>query len=286
MRWAEDLVRLATACAGLSETPSLQERLSVCSSFGMDRRALERDLADIVEQRLAMWLLGDVASGLNYIERSEVVARRLERLSMNNPMNAEAHRALIDVVTRCQALILSNERTAKEGKAAIAEPIFTSLLIRQDYRCAICGVPLSSRVVRPCDRFKDGQEPIFATELDHATPYYLGGNIGNGQLLCKPCNGLKNDRIGVQEDGFVISGNHVRRRGRRHIDRRMAFWALFRQPRCGVSQCETGASGSLLWLSRVSTEAPWVYGNLAILCTDHAQAGSIWIHEDVSDQPT
>lgn len=246
----------------------------------MEPEALRADLFALAEERLAMWLLGDILPTRNFLECEEQVFDRMSRLtSIGQRGSAEVHR-LVELVVETHAGISTNVATKKEGIASVAEPVLAEILTRQGYRCAVCGVPVAARASSQCRRFPDGVEPVLDCDLDHTVPYYLGGNISNVRVLCKHCNQLKSDRIGHQEDAMVINGNHLRPTSRNATRRRVIFWSLELCEGCHHDGCTFTARDTLLWVRRTKADGPWVLGNLLVECSHHAGAGAQWIHGD------
>ncbi len=277
------LLELAAQCRSPGRTGPVQldEMVETCAAFGMNPNALRDALSAVVAERLMMWLLGDVPTTLNFLERAELVRARLARvgsLDLENGGEREVS-LLVDKLVESHAAIVANTLSRKEGIASIPEPVLSAILSRQGFRCATCGVPVRSSVAKASQRFAEGVEPVLEADLDHTLPYYIGGNLGNVRVLCKPCNILKSDRMGMQEDALVMVGNHLRPKKRSSIERRAALWALEEARGCGMVGCGVGASDSVLWVRRARPSAPWVVWNLVTECSTHADQASRWIHE-------
>src|SRR5262245_16105154 len=217
----DDVVAALLDCVTEGED-GLASLLAAAREIGMEWIEIETDLASIVRERLYMWLVGTVDPNLNFVERRHAVRRRLDSLLPGRPSKQLAE--LAQQVTRAQAAVAEADRVKKEGLSSIQYEVVQSLLEEQGFRCAVCGVPVSERARRQSDRFAGGIEPVLPPNLDHVLPYYLKGNYKNRQILCAACNIVKHDYIGVQEDGVVLCGNHVRRRRVEAVWRRMAFW--------------------------------------------------------------
>jgi hypothetical protein len=284
MAWGSRFIELAAQCvdSSISEPLSIHDAIETCRAFGLDVARIEHDLMAILEERLAMWLVGDVPSALNFMERAELLHARLHEIAP--ALSDETRTAyLVDALVECHAGILANLFTKKDRISTVPEPVLTNILIHQGYRCAVCGVPVAARAALPCARFRDGNEPVLKADLDHTIPYYLGGNQGNLRVLCKPCNVLKTDRLGVQEDALVVVGNHLRRRHRTSTLRRMSLWTLELSAGCSADACKSTARDSMLWVRRARTSGPWVVGNLVAECSAHATDDAKWIHDDYLD---
>lgn len=260
--------------------------ICLCGFFGVDVTSLRADLTSLVKERLLMHLIGHAPLHLNYGERQRFVAKRLRKLSGLRSDYTPTHlspevQPLVDI----QEAVVSALNEAKDGVHSLDERSALDLIHRQGSRCAICGVPLRASIRRASRMLPDGIEPLSQKyHLDHVVPYYFFGNRGGRQILCAACNLVKNDRIGVQEDGLVISGNHVRNRGRTVIRRRMMFWTLQKSPACGHFGCLENSTTALMFVQLENKSIPYMYGNLVVRCEEHASQDAEWIHQS-QDEP-
>lgn len=276
----QDVVRDLLGLLGIRD-PSLENLLAASAAIGINQTELVADLEHVVAERIYMWLVSHVDGQLNYIERKNVVRQRLSESCEPTLLSAaDSVEQLVKTIASAQARIAEAKGTGKAGKGSVYEHEWECLLQRQGYRCRVCGVPLSERARGACSRFNEGLEPLGEPTLDHVLPFYLGSNIGNLQVLCRECNSVKNDFAGVQEDGIVLSGNFLRERRGEQVKRRMIFWTLWKARACAVIECRQNSNTGLLWVGRLNDRRPFAYGNLNVLCTEHASADAVWIHCD------
>jgi hypothetical protein len=263
------------------EQPQLDGLLCAARSVGIDTESLVADLEGVVRERIFMWLVSHVDDSFTYRERKSLVERRLTANATHlSSLPVEAREELVNAIASAQSRIAKARTELKTGLRHIYLVESDALLSEQGYRCAACGVPLSHRVRRSCDRFPEGVEPLESPVLDHVDPFYLGGNAGNYQLLCGRCNALKNDFAGVQEDGIVLSGNFLRNRLGEQTRRRMIFWTLCSCDKCVAGSCDRTAKESMLWVAKTRHTVPFTYGNLDVFCTEHAPASAKTVHDD------
>lgn len=282
----DHITNLAAACfqdvCSLDDIDDLTSLINLCDRLGIERTEIEKDLFSVLYERILMWLIGDVEDNQNYTERKEWINYRINQLlhlqGESSNLDEESIQKLVEYLTQTQAKIAGQRSTRKLGIGDMAESATTALLKNQKYRCSVCGVPLRSRAKLSTRFIEGGIEPVVSTALDHVAPYYIGGNSSNLQLLCQYCNSVKGDRLGIQEDGFVLSGNHVRPRESLRLRRRMAFWTVQRKRKC--DKCNSGPTDSMLWVEKKNRNAPWTYGNLSVLCNDHATEDSWWLHKE------
>lgn len=274
------LVDKVRDCVG-GATRDIPELLELTAKIGLDRNSLEVEIIDFLEERILMWLIGPRQGSMNFSDRKRHVENRLKKLIGLDSLNStDTEDDIVTVLARLHADIEYYSNKRKQGIGDIGEAVATYMLKSQNYRCAVCGIPLRDVAVTSCDFFKNGVEPIAKLSLDHIIPFYLMGDAGQYQILCVWCNSLKNDRIGVQEDGFVFTSNHLRERYRTDIKKRMAFWTIARSPKCEYNGCLNSSKTSILWVRQRNKLAAWTYGNLAIECTEHASKQSWYLHSD------
>ncbi len=275
-----DLVRALRESLGWQgSSRSLDDLLVLSAKVGIDVAQLRRDIEALVVERISVWMLGEPSAGLNYGERLNAVRRRVQTMLPESTRVSCAESPLIQLLVGLQLRMPQCTGVRKEGIADAPEGTTSQLMKNQGDRCAWCGVPLASRAAHVCSRFPGGVEPVAEAVLDHVLPFYLGGNVGNTQLLCRWCNELKWDRIGVQEDGVVVCGNHLRSRGAGQVRRRMALWTIASSGSCGHEGCREGPRSSVMWVRRRSEPGPWTYGNLVVECSMHAGSSGWWLHE-------
>jgi hypothetical protein len=279
MTWFEEASRLAHRASDIEQSDELQSLVRLCGFFGIDEQALQKDIRELIAERLGMWLLGEPALCLNFLERREVIERRLLQISRRAD-RSNALQDLVDFLTKAQARVVAAVEMNKEGLASLSEPTVSSLLEQQGFRCDVCGVPLRSNVVRRTTWFDGGSEPVYAMDVDHTLPFYFGGNDFL-RILCKPCNIIKWDRFGVQEDGPVVCANHLRPRDRLPVRRRMAFWSLARKRTCAADNCDDSSKTSAMLVAAENSAAPATYGNVRPFCLAHAPRTAWWLHEQV-----
>lgn len=222
-----------------------------------------------------MWLVGLVDPTLNFIERGEVVSTRLQRVlgPSASELSPEFFAMLTELVTDAQSQIAAARSDTKAGLSNTAGFATEQILRGQHYRCAVCGVPLRSRVQRTVPSRDGALEPLADPHLDHIRPFYWGANNGNLRILCSHCNVVKSDFIGVHEDGLVLCGNHVRRRLAQGVERRAIFWTL-------VFQSHKTPPTGLVFARRSDPDGPWVYGNIEAVPLEASAPEDVWLHEE------
>lgn len=225
-----------------------------------------------------MWLVGEPETSTNFLQRSRSIDRRLRSLLAQGGVKDPARlKNLTSQLATLHGSLRPTFKTRKAGLHTIDESTARHLMIRQNYRCGVCGVPFASAVRKASARFDNSLEPLAEAHLEHVSPYYLFGNEVEYELLCGACNLLKNDRIGVHEDGFVISANHLRSRVNSATGRRMAFWSLYAARKCEYPDCEGDAKSTLLYIEP-RNGGLFTYGNLDVRCEIHAGPEATWIH--------
>lgn len=274
-----DVAIALTTLLGSSHT-SLSALLEAASKIGIDRAGIEKDLAHVVAERIFMALVGRrIDNTLTYRTRKKKILRLLtENGGRLQGYARESLAGLADAIATSQVRIGEAWSERKEGINTISSSDQDKLLKRQGSRCKLCGIPLDASV-RATDnrRFPGGVEPIAKPILDHAWPFYVGGNTRNLQLLCEPCNALKNDLIGVQEDGLVLSGNHLRPKGAPRRAKRVILWTLWAKSTCDM--CEATSRESILWVAAKERGLTRAYGHLNVYCGLHAPEKASYIHD-------
>lgn len=278
MAGPDKLVELLAATLART-TVTTDDLLFLAEVIGIDRQALEIDVLALMKERIAFWLLGNDVPSENFSQRKRFVDRRIRERLVDRGARLPQVVALIEAIALFQGRVQSAQASRRLSISTLEEPSVRELYRQQDYRCACCGTPLLASFRKQCGRFGDGFEPVAEAHLDHVVPYYLFGNEGEYELLCSGCNLLKNDRIGVQEDGFVISGNHVRRKDEYSIRRRTAFWTLYSIRRCEHRGCNHSSKTSIL-LVQPREDRIFSYGNLSVFCPEHASAGGYYLHNN------
>lgn len=267
------------ADASALPTDSVESLLAICNLLGMDEAKLRTDLKALLQQRIVLWLVGEINSGYNFTERKRQIARRFRKFPDANLGEILADSdGLLSIIAKMQSAAASARASVRTGIASVEEGYLRDLYAVQNFRCAVCGVPLHMNYRKSCDRFSDGLEPYLSPELDHVIPFYLLGNAVDYELLCSQCNSIKNDRLGVHEDGFVLSANHIRSRDQRAIARRMAFWSLYVTRHCEMEGCETNTALGVLFVQPKHNRL-FSYGNLECKCAEHASESAWWLHE-------
>lgn len=263
----------------------VEELLGAADAIGLDRDRLVEQLEHVLEERIALRLLTPPKTHSNFGQRRRTVHRRLVKLiepaSLQIELVEEAE--LVALVTRIQTAVDRATNARRQGIGDIEVGEVSGLLETQGFRCAACGVPLRHSIRRRTDVFPSGYEPVMKETLEHRTPFYLVGNSTAFEVLCRACNTLKNDKLGVQEDGLVLCGNTFRPRDRAQVLRRVAFWSLSERPSCASPGCEASAHSSCMLLApRLAIHALGV-DNLTHFCIDHAPVGqAYWLHEELA----
>lgn len=260
----------------------LEELLSAAAAIGIDRERLIEQLENVLEERIALRLLTPPRAHSNYGHRRRAVHRRLVKLidpaTLRRDLNEEEE--LVALVTKIQTAVDMAAGTQRQGIGDIETGEVSDLLEDQGFRCAACGVPLRHSIRRRTDLFSSGYEPVIGETLEHRTPFYLVGNSTAFEVLCRACNSLKNDKLGVQEEGLVLCGNTFRPRDRALVLRRVAFWSLNERPKCAYLNCHAGAQTSCMFLAPRLDSQPLGVDNLSHFCIEHAAIGSYWLHAD------
>lgn len=141
-----------------------------------------------------------------------------------------------------------------------------SLEEKQNYRCAICGTPLT-RVAHPA--------------VDHIQPVALGGKntMENYQLLCRLCNTGKG-----KLPGWMVGVPYLSTR----VSARLRYCVLARYgSRCQFRQCPGTSQTSLL---EVRPKIPGsqggrlIFDNLFVLCERHARRREVAARRRALDQ--
>ena len=266
-------------------TGRVEELLGAADAIGLDRDRLVEQLEDVLEERIALRLITPPKSYSNFGQRRRAVRSRLVKLidpaKLRIDLAEDAE--LVALVTKIQTAVDMASDVRRQGISDVEVGEVAGLLEAQGFRCAACGVPLRHSIRRRTNVFPSGYEPVLEETLEHRTPFYLVGNTTEFEVLCRPCNTLKNDRLGVQEDGLVLCGNTFRPRDRVQVLRRVAFWSLNEHPRCANPQCGAGSQTSCMLLAPRIGLHPLGIDNLAHFCIDHAPIGSsYWLHEERS----
>lgn len=263
----------------------VEELLGAADAIGLDRDKLVGQLENVLEERIALRLITSPKSHPNFRQRRRAVHRRLAGLiepgSLQIDLAEEAE--LVDLVTKIQTAVDMAADARRQGIGDVEIGEVSGLLEAQGFRCAACGVPLRHSIRRRTNVFSSGYEPVSEETLEHRTPFYLVGNSTAFEVLCRPCNNLKNDRLGVQEDGLVLCGNTFRPRDRTQVLRRVAFWSLNERPVCAHAHCDGGAQSSCMLLAPLIDRQPLGVDNLTHFCIEHAPIGlSYWLHNELA----
>lgn len=259
-----------------TKQPNLQTLLSAYTSVGLNRDEIEEELAGVVSERIALHLLGQTQRSANFIERKHRVYLRLKNLLGENGALLDPDGLLVRAVTRAQGSLANASAENRQGIRRLESKTALDLLELQGFRCATCGIPLRESTRRRSTHFASGLEPTGKESLDHKTPFYLVGNDTEYEILCTDCNSLKNDYIGVQEDGLVLTGNSFRPRDRTLVTRRMCFWRLRQRGGCEI--CHKGPTDSCMFTIPQRKGDPLSYDNMMVVCTDHADTSAYWLH--------
>lgn len=266
----------------------VEELLGAADAIGLDRDRLVGQLEKVLEERIALRLLTPPQTHANFGQRRRAVHRRLIKLiePARLRINLDADAELVALVTRIQTAVDMAADTRRQGIGDVEVGEVSGLLESQGFRCAACGVPLRHSIRRRTEVFTSGYEPVLDETLEHRTPFYLVGNSTAFEVLCRGCNTLKNDKLGVQEDGLVLCGNTFRPRDRAQVLRRVAFWSLNERPTCAHAQCEADAHRSCMLLAPRVDRYPLGVDNLTHFCIDHAPIGlSYWLHDELLTTP-
>jgi hypothetical protein len=253
--------------------------LGYASIVGLNTSTLENDIKSLLVQRILFWLISDSRPGLNHNERKRFISRRLRSLlSESDFKKIENNDRFLEEISVIQSDFCEYSRSTRAGLNNIDESVLVRLYSKCNYRCAVCGIPIHSSSTKECKYFSNGVEPVGEPHLDHAFPYYLSGNSSPYEVLCSQCNLLKRERIGVQEDGFVISGNHFREKTTGKILRRMAFWSMYNNRCCSFKGCSLTSKETTLFVQS-KTGNLFTYGNIDVVCFDHGVESCRWIHD-------
>lgn len=266
-------------------TGRVGELLGAADAIGLNRDKLVEQLENVLEERIALRLISPPKSYANFGQRRRSVRRRLVRLidpaGLRIDLAEDAE--LVALVTKIQTAVDMAADARRQGIGDVEAGEVSGLLQAQGFRCAACGVPLRHSIRRRTSVFASGYEPVLDETLEHRTPFYLVGNSTDYEVLCRPCNTLKNDRLGVQEDGLVLCGNTFRPHDHAQVLRRVAFWSLIERPDCAHPQCDAGARTSCMLLAPRVNLNPLGADNLKHFCIDHAPVGlSYWLHDELS----
>jgi 5-methylcytosine-specific restriction endonuclease McrA len=263
----------------MKDSTSYSDLLQLVQLVGIDKEQLDKDIKSLIVQRLAMWMIGHVDPTLNFDERIESVKHYLGQTLDSSGISYSLNHLdnVIQSIVKAQISISMAFQERKDGIQSIDELSANQLLHEQAHRCATCGTPLRSFVRKECPRFDDGLEPVLPEHLDHILPFYWGGNQNNTRLLCSKCNNIKHDWMGVQEDGLVLTANHIRSRNAKMRKKRAAFWTLSQNPFCTI--CECSSKENILWVFTTNSRAPFMYGNISIACSNHAPPRAKWLHD-------
>lgn len=253
----------------------LEDLLRIAASVGLDSEDLQDDLERLLRQRIVLWCAGGIVRDMNFRERERLVVARLRALT-GRPKTWTPSPFVVRELATLGAQLGNAGVGPRETMSTIDATTRRNLLNEQGNRCAVCGVPLSAGVVRDCPRFESGREPVFTPTLEHIVPFSLVGNKTAFEVLCAPCNSMKRDRLGWQEDGRVVAGNLPLASVQPGLMRRMIFWTLYRRRCCSVADCDNSASTGVLMVDSVTS--PATFGALRVLCVDHSEVKSIWIH--------
>ena len=189
-------------------TGRVDDLLGAAEAIGLDRAKLVTQLESVLEERIALRLVTTPKAHTNFRQRRRAVHGRLRQLiepaRLQGDMGEGAE--LVALVTKIQTAIDMAADTRRQGIGDVEVGEVSGLLEGQGFRCAACGVPLRHSIRRRAEVFA-GTKSVLDETLEHRTPFYLVGNSTVFEVLCRPCNTLKNDRLGVQEDGLVLCGN-------------------------------------------------------------------------------
>ena len=263
------------------DVESIDDFIDVLDTLGDEGEQLRNEILLLLNERLFFWLISTSRPSLNFDERCRFVSKQLlEQFGSHMAVDLLAPDSeLVNQLSEIQSTLASERHVKREGINTLAEPIKRTLYKRQNYRCAVCGAPFTSSERKRVPYFPDGLEPIFKASLEHIVPYYLYGNKGEFEILCTKCNSLKNDRLGINEDGLVLSNNHVRRKDGESIKKRMMFWALNKRSGCCVSECDGRPNSITMAIRKNDRRRPFCFPNLVAVCTEHATSSDIWVHD-------
>ncbi|TWT52008.1 hypothetical protein [Allorhodopirellula solitaria] len=254
---------------------SVDEMLGVYGGLGAPVDEIRNDLCAMVRERTIMWLLRRTTAR-NFNERTRIMTKRMAELLRIGDQQNGAFQSVVNQLVDLEARITDAENVEKNGTSDTPEASIRDLLKGQGWRCAACGIPLKSHVRRRMPRFAEELEPISEMQLDHVEPFYIAANQTRMEVLCKECNIVKSDRLGVQEDGFVFCANHLRPKNRASTIRRMAFWTTYKTRSCEHDECAATSKDGILLVGRKNLGVAWAYGNLSVWCDNHAPIRDSW----------
>jgi len=277
----EDLASLLKVQMGVEGSgDELSDLLALVPLVGLNSQEIQEDLIALVRQRIVLWCAGDVMRDMNFRERERGLAARLRSVT-GSPAGWKPHTDLVRLLARLASRFGNAGVGPRDSMDTIDSTTRRELLTTQGSRCAVCGVALTTSVVRACKIFPSGVEPVFTATLEHIEPFSLVGNKTDFEVLCAPCNGIKRDRLAWHEDGRVVAGNLPLASIHRPLMTRMHFWTLYRGRRCDHRNCETTSRDALLFVE-ATTQSPGTFGALRVACIEHVASGTEWIHMHVA----
>ena len=140
--------------------------------------------------------------------------------------------------------------------------VYRSLLVRQNSRCSICGVPFDGKVIET---------------LDHVIPWRLIGDIQDGcnwQILCEYCNQGKGHQLTMlqfKEYWNWIYASSGLSGGANRLSLEMRFVVLARDEKCTHEGCNSGPLAARLYVQSMVPTALPVFDALTVKCELHTR---------------
>ena len=203
--------------------------------------------------RLAMLLLPSIPTGSSFNVQELVVARYLESLGIT--ANEGLIVKVVEIANRIERIL--DGHVKKKGWADLHYQYQAQLLEAQRFRCRVCGVVLD---------VAGSSESLRRPELDHILPFVIGGNAPeNLRVLCKHCNGAKQDHFTLAQSDYVALNYFIK--DRRRAPWELRFWVLVRdESTCTEPGCTASALDDELWVVQRNARGRFVFDNLRTVC--------------------
>ncbi|MBZ0266226.1 hypothetical protein K8I28_16330, partial [bacterium] len=199
---------------------NIYKLLDIANEYGIDKNELLVDLETLITEKILMYLYKPTTYVDNYIDNKNIITKRVNKSKIIDDNIVEK---ISEMISKLESNYYRKEKEPRKGISNITANERNMILNNQGYRCNICGIPLSNHIR---NTLKNGfREPKGNPTLEHDIPYYFGGNYSANVILCEKCNQLKQDFIGIQEDGLVMCSNHIRSKlNENNIIKRSMLW--------------------------------------------------------------
>jgi hypothetical protein len=274
---------LVQELGGSGAEESYDRIVSVAEKLGICGHELRHDIVMLLYQRILFAAIPAAQRCTNFLERQRVIRAHLRDRVLRYGIDGLSNK-LVETLAYVWAGLDDGGLGLRDSVSTYDTYALAEMLQRQGNRCAVCGVPVVENEALTDPHFEDGIEPVAAKALEHTLPFYLFGNKGAYEILCEGCNGCKHDRLGVQEDGKVVSGNCVLAAKEPRVRRRLHFWTLYRKRKCDTAGCDQSARTSVLYVDE-RNRRPDLFGALAAACKIHASAECRWLHHGYVSSP-